>query len=179
MREQRRSRVIAMTCSARLRSPVPTAVETVPGSLPATCLQRGSAGEGGECCFAADATTVGPADQKLRSDDRPDSGFGEQRRPRQVLFDQREEFRVQLGGLREQESNPRGNRPQHQDGHPTIHGGADGNGKQFNEFKLLEERLAAQSGSQVLRCHHDQALELIDGLRAADQNRLPGGHDLP
>jgi len=56
---------------------VPAAVEAEPCSLPTTCFERGSAGEGGECCFAADATALGPADQELRCDYRPDSGLCE------------------------------------------------------------------------------------------------------
>ena len=88
-----------MQCPVEI--PVPTAVETVPGSLPTTCFERGSASKGRERCFAANATTVRPADQKLGGHDRPDSGFGKKGRTRRVLLDQSEEFRVQLGGLRE------------------------------------------------------------------------------
>jgi hypothetical protein len=158
---------------------VPATVEAMPGSLPATCFEWGSASKGGEGRLAADAPAVGPADQELSSDDRADAGFGEQRRPGRVLLDQGEEFWVQLGGLCEQEPDPGGDRPEHQDRDPVLYGGADGNGERLDEVELLAQRLAAQSGPQVFRRHHDEAFELVDGLGAADQNGLPGGHDLP
>ena len=55
---------------------IPATVESVPGSLTAACFERGNTGERGECRFAANTTTVRPADQQLCSDDRADPRFG-------------------------------------------------------------------------------------------------------
>jgi hypothetical protein len=78
-------------------------VEAVPDPLPAAGFQRGGAGERGEGGLVADPAAVGPADEQLGGGDRADAGFGEQRRPGRMLFDQGEQFRVELGGLVEQE----------------------------------------------------------------------------
>src|SRR3954451_12119352 len=45
--------------------------------------------------------------------------------------------------------------------------------------ELNRERTAAQLGTKLFWCDHDQALELVDGLGAADQNTFPAGEDHP
>ena len=77
---------------------VAAAVESVSGPLPAAGFQRGGAGQGGEGGLAADPAAVGPADEQLRGDDGADAGLGEQGRPGRVLFEQGEQFRVELVG---------------------------------------------------------------------------------
>lgn len=49
----------------------------------------------------------------------------------------------------------------------------------FDAIKLPGQRAAPQVGTQLLGCGHDQTLQLVDGLRAADQDRLPSGDDHP
>jgi hypothetical protein len=56
----------------------------------------------------------------------------------------------------------------------VLDGGAGGAGKSVNTVELLGQRESAQLGSQMLRGHNYQALELVDRLGAADQNPLSG-----
>jgi hypothetical protein len=66
-------------------------------------FKRRGAGERGERGFVAYASSVGPAHEQLRGDDRTNTGFGEQRWPGGVRFNQGDELRVEFCGLGEEE----------------------------------------------------------------------------
>ena len=120
--------------------------ESVSGALAAAGLERGDAGQGGECGFVADPAAVGPADQELGGDDGADAGFGEQRRSGRVLRDEDQQLGVELGGLGDQEPDTGGDRAQRRDRDSVLDGGAGGAGEPVDPVELLGQREPAESG---------------------------------
>lgn len=86
---------------------------------------------------------------------------------------------IELGGLREQELHACGNRLQRQDGDAVLDGRARRAGQRGDAVELLVQGDATEARAQMLRSDDDQALQLVDRLRSADQNPLPGDEDLP
>jgi hypothetical protein len=60
--------------------------------------------------LAADPAAVGPADQQLRGDDRPDAELAQQRGAGRVCLHQFHQLGIQLGHLAGQEMDPGGDR---------------------------------------------------------------------
>ena len=94
-------------------------------------------------------------------------------------LDQSKQLRVQVGGLGGQEPDPSRDRAQGEHRDAMLDAGAGRSDELLDAVELLGQWTAAQPCAQLLRSDHDQALQLVDRFRAADQNRLPGNKNHP
>jgi hypothetical protein len=166
---------MAMTCNARFRSRSPPRLRRCRVRCP---LLASSGATPASAANAASLRTRPRWDQLTKSwaaTTGPTPGSASRVGPAGCCLTSASSSGSSSAGLREQEPDPGRNRPQHQDRHPMLDGRAGGTGEQLDEVQLLEQRLTPQPGSEVLRGHYDEALELVEGFGAADQNSLPGG----
>ena len=158
----------------RVQGPVSAAVEAVSGVLAAAGFQGCDSGQRGEGRFASDPSGVGPADQQLGRNDRSHAGFSEQCRPRRVFLDQAGQLGIDVRELAGQEPYAGGDGLHGQDRDPVFDRGSRGGGRAFDQGQKGGQRAAAQGRPPGIRGDHDEAFEFVDGLGAADQNRLAG-----
>lgn len=170
--------VIAMECRARLRSRSPPRPRRCRVRWPLLASSGATPASAAKAASPADPAGVGPADEQLGGGDWPNTGFGEQYRPGGVLPDQGEQLRVKFGGLSEKEADPGGDRPHREHRDPMLDARLRWADEVLDAAELDQQRATPQRCPQVLRRHHDQALELVDRLGAADQDCSPGSHDL-
>src|SRR3954453_16739036 len=157
-----------------VQAAVTGSAQSMPGALPAAGLKGCDAGEGGEGGFVADPAAVGPADQELGGDDGADTSLGEQCRSGGMLWDEGQQLDVELSGLQGEEPDASSDRAESPDRDAVLNGRLNRSGELIDPVELLGQPQPPQPAPEVVRCHDDQALELVDRLGAAHQPPLSG-----
>jgi hypothetical protein len=128
--------VIATVCKARLRLRWPIRLSRCRVRWPLLASSVRFACEKGECCFVANASAMGPADEELGGHDRSDTGSGQQRGPGRVLRDEDQQLDIQLSGLVDQEPDTSGDRAKRSDRVLMLNGGSGWAGEQVDPVLL-------------------------------------------
>jgi hypothetical protein len=96
-----------------------------------------------------------------------------------MFLDETGQLWIDVRELTAQEPYTCGDRLQRQHRDPVFDRGGLGSDGALDQCQLGGQRTAAQGRPELFGCYHDEALEFVDGLGAADKHCLPGRRQGP